>query len=197
MNLKLRDVASVRCGLVLSRKKARELKGVAYPLLNFRALKDFGYIERAELDLYNAEDILPSEYLTHEGDIVVRLTAPYTAVLIDEETEGIVISSNFITIRVKDDTVLPEYLFWWLNTSRMKRSLYENATSNMLGAVKASEFAEREWKAVPIEDQRLIADMNLLARREVILLDKLAIEKEKYYAAVIQQYQKTRKRGNV
>ena len=197
MDLKLRDVANVRCGLVLSRKKARESQGVRYPLLNFRALKDFGCIEREELDFYNAEDSLPSEYLTHIGDIVVRLTAPYTAVLIDEETEGIVISSNFITIRVKDDTVLPEYLFWWLSTSRMKRSLYENATSNMLGAVKASEFAERAWKAVPIEDQRLIADMNMLARREAILLDKLAIEKEKYYAAVIRQYQKARKRGNV
>ena len=39
------------------------------------------------------------EYLTHTGDVVIRLTAPYTAVLITEQLEGYVIPSSFVVVR--------------------------------------------------------------------------------------------------
>ena len=59
--------------------------------------------------------------------------------------------------------------------------MYEGAVSNMLGAVKPRYFAEYEIDEIPISRQRIIADLNQLAKREVQLLEKLAAEKEKYY----------------
>lgn len=180
--MRLQEVASVRCGLVLSRKQAARPMGHRYSLINLRCIQSTGCIDLKEADVYEAKEPLRGEYLSCQGDIVVRLTAPYTAVLIDAETSGMVIPSNFVVIRMERAGLLPEYLFWLLNTSRMRRELYENATSNMLGAVKAQFLAEIALMLPPVEVQRSIAQLNLLAKKERQLLNKLADEKETLYA---------------
>ena len=110
--MKLQDLASVRSGLVLSRKQAKESSEYRYPLINLRCIQQEGTIQLKEADIYEAKEPLKEEYLSQSGDIIVRLTAPYTAVLIDETTSGMVVSSNFVVIRVEDKSLLPEYLFW-------------------------------------------------------------------------------------
>ena len=180
----------VRSGLVLSRKKATDDTGIYYPLLNLRSVHPEGYIDKAELDDYYASEPLSAEHVSHTGDIIIRLTAPYTAVLIDESTENMVISSNFVIVRVKDHQILPEYLFWLLNTKKVRYGIYENSTSNMLGAVKARYFTEFPIIMIPLEEQRQIAAMNRLAKREAVLLRQLAEEKEKYYTAIIEKFQR-------
>ena len=117
--MKLQDLASVRSGLVLSRKQAKEPSEYRYPLINLRCIQQEGTIQLKEADIYEAKEPLKEEYLSQNGDIIVRLTAPYTAVLIDETTSGMVVSSNFVVIRVEDKSLLPEYLFWLLNTEKI------------------------------------------------------------------------------
>lgn len=193
--MKLQDHASVRSGLVLSRKQAKEPSEYRYPLINLRCIQQEGTIQLKEADIYAAKEPLKEEYLSQSGDIIVRLTAPYTAVLIDETTSGMVVSSNFVVIRVEDKSLLPEYLFWLLNTEKIKRKIYENATSNMLGAVNARFLADFELTLLSVEDQRKISQFNLLAKRERQLLRMLADEKEKYYVGVLNQAYKRAKKG--
>ena len=180
--MKLQDLASVRSGLVLSRKQAKEPSEYRYPLINLRCIQQEGTIQLNEADIYEAKEPLKEEYLSQSGDIIVRLTAPYTAVLIDETTSGMVVSSNFVVIRVEDESLLPEYLFWLLNTQKVKRKVYENTTSNMLGAVTAKFLTDFELTLLPLEDQYKIAQLNLLAKKENQLLKELATEKEKLYS---------------
>ena len=193
--MKLKDLANVRSGLVLSRKQSKELTDYQYPLINLRCIQPEGEIDLDESDIYRAKEPLKKEYLSQCGDIVVRLTAPYTAVLIDETTSGMVVSSNFVVIRVEDKSLLPEYLFWLLNTEKIKRKIYENATSNMLGAVNARFLADLVLALLSVENQRKISQFNLLAKRERQLLRMLADEKEKYYAGVLNQAYKRAKKG--
>ena len=107
---------TVRSGLVLSRKLARENPVQRYRLLNLRSITPEGYIDLKEADVFDAKETLPREYLSQVGDIVIRLSAPYTAVLIDEESEGMVVSSNFVIVRTDPQVLLPDYLYWLLNT---------------------------------------------------------------------------------
>lgn len=188
--MKLRDTASVRSGLVLSRRQARLGEGINYPLLTLRAIRADGYIDTAELDNFHACEVLMPDYVSRCGDIVVRLTAPYTAVLIDQKTEGIVISSNFLIIRADREKILPEYLYWLLNTRKLKMSVYANSTGNMLAAVKPGYFAELTIYPVALAEQKKVAQINLLAQKEVRLLHELAEEKKKYYSAAIDKMQK-------
>lgn len=193
--MKLGDIATVRSGLVLSRKLSRVPTKYRYPLLNLRSIAPEGYIDNTFLDVYDAIERLAVDYLTQKNDVVIRLSAPYTSVLIDDETNGMLISSNFAVIRTDNKSISAEYLFWLLNTSKVKRQIFENTSSNMLGAIKPKFFADFEIDLLPMEDQKKIAALNKLARRERFLLTALAREKEKYYATVIDRLQDKMIRG--
>lgn len=194
--MKLGNIATVRSGLVLSRKQAREPSDIRYPLLNLRSINPGGYIEADQLDVFVAAEYLSPKYLSQIGDVIVRLTAPYTAILVDKVTVGMVISSNFVIIRADRRELLPEYLFWLINTPKIKRSIYENTSSNMLGAIKAKYFSDFEVPSLPIAKQQQIAAMNELALKETKLLRQLADEKECYYRLLIDRAYKEMKRGN-
>lgn len=90
---------------------------------------------------------------------------------------------------------MPEYLFWLLNTTKVKRKIYENTTSNMLGAVKAKFLMDFELTLLSTESQKKIAQLNLLARKESQLLKKLSEEKEKLYSCLLNQAYKRAKKG--
>lgn len=194
--MRLGDVAAVRSGLVLARKQARGQAEHRYPLLNLRAIKAEGIISMGELEVFDAVESLKPEYLTHAGDIIIRLSTPYTAVLIDEETENMVIPSSFAIVRANQQYVLPEYLLWLLNTAKVRQQIYENTTGNMLGGIKPSFFNDFRLDLLPLGQQQKIASLNELARREVRLMEALASEKRKYYSCIIDTVQKEMRRGN-
>lgn len=194
--MKLGEMAYVRSGLVLGRKQARGKTEYRYPLLNLRSIHPSGYIAAELCEVFDSIEPLNPDYLTHKGDVVVRLTIPYTAVLISEEFEGYVIPSSFVVIRANSGYLLPDYLYWLLNTQKTRNQIYEGAVSNMLGAVKPRYFADFEIEDLPLDRQRTVAELNRLARRESQLLLKLAAEKEKYYNQMIYQIYKEMKRGN-
>ena len=192
--MKLGTVATIRSGLVLSRKLSRELSPFRYPLLNLRAIHRDGYILPGSLEVFYATEPLRQEYLTQQGDIIIRLSIPYTAILIDANMVGMVVSSNFAIIRLNQDYMLPEYLLWLLNTPDIQKKIYESSSSNMLSAVRPTFFAELEILPLTLSGQEKIAKLYLLAKRETRLLKKLADEKERYYAAVIDHAQKNMRR---
>ena len=194
--MKLGEIASVRSGLVLSRKLARENPVQRYRLLNLRSITPEGYIDMNETDVFDAKETLPREYLSQVGDIVIRLSAPYTAVLVDKESEGMVVSSNFVIVRTDPQELLPEFLYWLLNTSEVKHRMFENSSSNMLGAVKPKFFAEYEITPLPIPEQQKIAAINALAKAESKLLRQLANAKEQYYEAILRNTFNEIKRSN-
>lgn len=193
--MELQNLANIRSGLVLSRKQSREPTPYRYPLINLRCIKPDGRIELQEVDFYEAKEPLKEEYLSQSGEIIVRLTAPYTAVLITEETAGMVIPSNFVVISIESNQLLPEFLYWLLNTQKVKRAEYESSTSNVLSAVKTKYFSKFELKLLPLEQQREIAQINLLSKRESNLLKRLVEEKQKYYTCLLERAYKNAKRG--
>lgn len=194
--MKLGDIASVRSGLVLSRKLARENPVQRYRLLNLRSITPEGFIDLNETDVYDAKEKLSGEYLSQVGDVVIRLSAPYTAVLIDTETEGMVISSNFVIVRTDPIALLPEYLYWLLNTPEVKHMMFESSSSNMLGAIKAKFFSDYEITPLPIPEQQKIAAINTLAKTESKLLQQLAKAKEQYYEIILRNTYNELKRSN-
>ena len=183
--MKLGEIATVRSGLVLSRKLARDNPARRYRLINLRSITADGYIDLSETDVYDAKETLPDEYLSQVGDIVIRLSAPYTAVLIDAESEGMVISSNFAIVKTDSKTLLPEYLYWLLNTPEVKHRMFESSSSNMLGAVKPRFFSEYEITPLSISEQQKLAAIHYLAKKESRLIQQLVKAKEQYYEIIL------------
>ena len=193
--MQLGDVAAVRCGLVLSRKQSRTPTDAKYRLLNLRSINADGCVEMALVDEYYAVESLSSEYLSQVGDVIVRLTAPYTAILVDDETAGMVVSSNFVIIRPNPEMLLSGYLAWLLNTRKVKHVIFENTSSNMLGAINPRYFACMEVVLPSIDRQYAIADLNALALKEGRLLRRLADERKRYCDFIINTLQNDDRKG--
>ena len=193
--VRLGDVATVRCGLVLSRKQSPTPTDARYRLLNLRSINADGSVEMAMLDEYYAVESLSSEYLSQVGDIIVRLTAPYTAILVDDAIAEMVVSSNFVIIRPNPRQLISGYLAWLLNTRKAKRVIFENTSSNMLGAINPKYFACMEVALPSIDRQSAIADLNALALKEGRLLRRLADEKKRYCDLIINTLQTDDKKG--
>ena len=179
--MKLSELAVVRSGLVLSRKQARERTENRYSLLTLKSIKPDATVSEGDLDVFDAIESLNKEYLTAIGDVIVRTSTPYTSVLIDEKTDGMVVSSNFVIVRCNTDKLLPEYLFWLLNTEAVKKDIFKNSAGNMLAAIKPQYFCDLEIELPSLREQKLIADFNMTARKELELLERLKTEKEKLY----------------
>ena len=107
-----------------------------------------------------------------------------------------VVSSNFVIVRTDPQVLLPDYLYWLLNTSEVKHRMFENSSSNMLGAVKPKFFADYEITPLPIPEQQKIAAINSLAKAESKLLRQLANAKEQYYESILHNTYNEIKRSN-
>ncbi len=191
--MKLGDIADIRSGLVLSRKESKTISKYRYALLNLRSFNEDAYIEKDKVDVFFSIEKLNDDYLTKKDDIVIRLSRPYTSVLIDIDTEDMIISSNFVVIRVNKKYILPEYLVWLLNTKRIKHKIYENTTSNMIGAIKPKFFSDFEIDLLSLQEQEKIGKINSLSKREYQLMLNLAEEKKKYYDYILYKKQKEKR----
>ena len=184
--MKLSELAVVRSGLVLSRKQACEKTENRYSLLTLKSVKPDSTVSEKDLDVFDAIELLNKDYLTAIGDVVVRTSTPYTAILIDEKTADMVVSSNFVIVRCNTDKLLPEYLFWLLNTEIVKKDIFKNSAGNMLAAIKPQYFCDLDIELPDIREQKLIADFNMTARKELELLERLKTEKEKLYQVCLE-----------
>ncbi len=190
--MKLKDLSTIRTGLVLSRKQAEKQSDIVieYELLTLRSVKDTGQINLDQLEKYEAKELLNSDFITKKSDIIARLSAPYTSVLIDEKTENLVISSHFVIIRADKNKILPEYLYWLLNTEKIKTCLLQNSLGSTLAVIKPSSFGEIDIFEFDIKKQETVSQINLLNKKEIALLEELKTQKAKLNTALMNKIQK-------
>lgn len=197
----LGEIAIVRTGLVTARKKkeASFLRTYEYRLLNLKCIENEGRIDQANIESFELSDELKSDYLTHMGDILVRLSAPYTAVLIDRvDLCGIVVPSHFAIVRVDKRRALPEYVFWSLRRDKNKMTMMQNSSgSTAFGTISSGLIASLPITLLSLQKQQIIGNLLRLSEREQELLNKLAEEKKAYHTLLLNQIYSNMKRGNI
>ncbi|MBZ9614720.1 restriction endonuclease subunit S domain-containing protein [Clostridium estertheticum] len=178
---------TLNTGLVISRKKSEDDDGYKYKILTLRSFNENGYLDTQYLDGFISNEKLDDKQITQEGDIIVRLSYPNTAIYIPRELEGIVVTSLFIIIRIKTEYVLPKYVQIYLNSENVKRQLVGNIIGSVLSIVKASSFREIEIPIYPVEYQDKVIDMNELILKEKKLLNKLIEKKTMYHKGIMRK----------
>lgn len=186
--MQLSEISDVRSGLVITRKQAKKQEDTrrTYSLLNLKAVTDNGGIDRAALLPFHATEQLADHYLTHPGDIIVRISEPYTAVCITDATAGLLVPSHFVIVRVDAAKALPEYIAWYLNRDRIRKQFRLSCSGTLL-QIKPSTVAGSEIKLPDLEKQRQIVRLNQLAQAELALLEKQLAQKRLYYKKLIEK----------
>lgn len=182
--MKLNEIASVRTGLVLSRKESKNSNdGYEYRQLNLKSVSDNAIDLEHTIRFYATEE-LPNNYLTQTGDVIVKTSDPYTAVYIKEEYAGLVIPSHFVIIRVDENVVLPKFIAWYLNKEQIKKDFRMSCTGT-LKQIKPSTIAETEIKLPTLERQKQVVELFDISQSEIELLERLLEQKKTYYKALI------------
>ena len=194
------DVAEVRTGLVIARKKASDDAEVKlkYTALNLRCAAADGYLDLDNAEEYYSAEPLKSEYLTREKDILIRLSAPYTVVFVTSPEQcGYVIPSHFAIVRADKTKAAPEYLNWFLKRDAVKQKIMQNVSgSTAFGTISSGFIANLKIRDIPISEQKTLGNMLLLAEKEQELLHKLTEAKALYNKAIVNKIYDKIKRGN-
>ena len=187
--MKLSEFANLQSGLVLNRKEARSTEDTVktYKRLNLRSLDTYGVINHSELDDYHSKELLDDAVLTQPGDIVVKLFAPLSPVLITTIYTGLVIPSQLAVIRIHDKAVLPEYLRYWLSTPEVSDALLSMEGWQSQKTIKIGTFADLDVPIPSLEMQTIISNMVHVSSRREQLYQELIKEQKKLTSLEIQK----------
>lgn len=178
--MRIQDVATLKTGVVLSRLKEEETSGYLYPVLSLRNIdNDIGDIEtRSCMPMRFAEKI-SDEFLTQRGDILLRLSAPYTVVYIEKDSDvGLLIPSHFAIIHAVG--VDARYLYAMLDSDEIRKQLFiKGSVSTIMATISIKSISECKLPRISVQKQELIGKYHLEAKKELRLLRKLWAEKRK------------------
>lgn len=180
------DFCEVMVGLVLKRKEAdlAEENRHSYKALTLRSINPEGWIDDSLLDDFEGAEKLSERYLGKVGDVIIKLTPPYTAVAIDQSTSNCVIPSQLALIRCNPSEINPDYLAMFLNTGPVKKMISLGSTGITVPMVKTGTLREIEIPIPGMEKQRKIASIGKLVVQERHLMASLMEKKEGYYQAL-------------
>ena len=185
--MKLINMSEVQTGLVLVRKRADAIDKDAYKyrMLTLKSFEPHGWINEGELDVFFSKEKLENKYLTNKGDIIIRLTTPYTAICINDKQEGLVIPSNFAIIRLKEQIYIPEFVALFLNSEIIEKKFFKSSISTTIPLIKTKHLREIDISDIPLAVQQKIVELNQLQVKEKMLLSCLMKEKDKLAKASI------------
>jgi restriction endonuclease S subunit len=184
--LRLRDIATIRTGLVTARKKASVIdkKNILYKTVTLKSFSPDGTLMVDNLDTFVSKEKIKETYLTQRNDVLIRLRVPNVALHIDSENISLVIPSFVASLRVDESKVDSKFLTYYLNSSIAKKTLNSSITGTAINMIKTKELEGLEMQLPSLQEQKKIVNFLDLARKEISLLEELKNQKERYYKQV-------------
>ncbi len=185
--MELINISEIQTGLVLVRKRAdaKDQDTHKYRMLTLKSFEPQGWINEGETDIFFSKEKLENKYLTNKGDIIIRLTTPYTAICINDKQERLVIPSNFAIIRLKGQNFIPEFVALFLNSEIIEKQFFKSSISATIPLIKITHLKKIDIPDKQFAVQKKIVELNQLQVKEKILLSRLMEEKGKLAKASI------------
>lgn len=179
--MKLKNLSTVRTGIVLQRKKASVIdeNTLEYKTVSLKSFDStITLVEDSFVNFNTMQEIKP-EYLTQKGDVILRLREPNSVAYIDDEHTGLLVSSLMTIVRVKSTAVNHKYLAYFLNSKKVKRALESSLKGTTINMIQAKDLEELEVTLLPLKEQEKIVSLQDLHQKELHLLEELKTKKIK------------------
>lgn len=184
--MKLKNISTIRTGLVTTRKKATIVDSeiIPYKVITLKSFNPNGSLRVDNLDTFISKEKIKETYLTQVDDVLIRLREPNIAINITEENSGLVIPSFVASIRVDKTKVDNKFLTYYLNSTTAKRALNSSITGTAINMIKTKELENLDIQLPSLQEQKKIVEFLDLTSKEINLLEELKNQKEKYYKEV-------------
>lgn len=158
---KLETFANFQSGLVLRRKQAtkKDETEIFYKALTLKSIDSDGWLNEKYLDTFISNENLEERYLTKETDIVIRLSAPYTAVTIKKHQENLVVSSLFVIVSINTLDIISEYLSFVLNSDSIKQEYLRSSLGVTIPMIRMGPLKETMVEIPTLESQKKIVEV--------------------------------------
>lgn len=171
--MKLGEIAEIKTGLVLARKRPKHDNVASYNVITVKSITDSGEIDSSELDYFISGEKIDPEYLTKEGDIVMRLSEPNSAAYINAGNEKLLVTSYCCFVRVKNGPLLPEFIVWYLNSDFCKKQTRKFSTGSSLSFMTTSLLKSIDVPEITQDRQKKIIEIHILGIKERKLHEEL------------------------
>lgn len=117
-----------------------------------------GVIDDAGVVVNNYRTTFEDKKLTHKGDIIVKLSAPYNAAIIDEEHEGMLVSS-FCSIIRNVVEIDKGYLVAFLNSEIAQEQLKNSVAGTLMSVLSSGKLYDLE---IPVPSKQKQEEIGIL-----------------------------------
>ncbi len=179
---RLEDLAEVMVGQIMTRVASKDEEGTEVRVLVPGAVEP-GYIVKKSLGTNHLIKELNPKFYTKAGDLVMKLTADYDVALINEEQEGIVISSFIAVIRPKD--MDPKYLMAILNSFYIKEQLRSKMEGAIRPMLNVSDIRNLSIPSFGQKEQKALGETFFLGMESARLHKEMAMNEEAIARATI------------
>ena len=187
MSIKLANLSTVRTGLVISRKKAKldSPNKIEYEQISLRCFDNGIKLDKSKKEIFTSAEKIDAKYLTQEGDVVVRLRAPSSAVYIEKEDEGLLIHSLLAVIRVESKLLNAKYLAYYINSNNAQRILKQDVKGTAIPMLKTKDLEELNITLPTLEKQKKLVKFLETSDKERALLIELVNEKQQLSQTIL------------
>lgn len=178
--IKLGELAEITGGQIMTRIKVdnpaespiREVS-VIVP----KAIEETGVINKESLAKELIKTEVDSKKTAHEGDIIIKLNAPYDCGFATKEVEGAVIPSFCARISIRKEVgtnrLIPDYLLAFLNSSRCKNQIERMVQGSVMGIVSVGKLKEIEVPLPEVNRQFSIGNEYANTQHRLHLLSQI------------------------
>ncbi|WP_201340813.1 restriction endonuclease subunit S [Abyssogena phaseoliformis symbiont] len=153
--MRLKDIATIKTGLVLSRKKAACYDvQKKYQKITLKSFSNSTKINPNSLDEFISNSEIKPEYLTRTNDIIIRLRALNIAICIDKNAQGLVISSLMSVIKLNDKNINSRFLAYYLNSKQSQKIFNTAVKGTAIPMIRTGDVAELDVFLPPISAKK-------------------------------------------
>ena len=186
--IKLNDIAEIKTGLVLSRKKAEAHtpSEYSYKIVSLKSFAENAIYDNSFADEFISNEQINDDYKVSLGDVLLRLREPNFAVYIDKDYDDLIYTSLMVRIRVKSAKFDPHFVAHYLNSSAVKRTLAPDVSGTTIAMIGVASLNNIKIPLVNLQTQNKIVKYLNLARQESEILQNLVAQKQRYHKSIFE-----------
>ncbi len=110
-----------------------------------------------------------------------------SALITEEQSNTFVASSSLFVIQVNTRSIIPEYLQWYLNQSKIKWRLESLSTGSNISSLSIKELRNLRVEVPELDIQRKIVELKKMQEKELVLIQRLGQKRKKLIEAITKE----------
>lgn len=169
---KLYEIAEIQLGYTF-RGKIKPAQDGSHRVIQGKDIDNTGVLHTDEIVRTNFDKVR-DRYILKEGDVIfLAKSQRNVAALVHLPLQTTIPTSSIFIVRVKDKSVLPEYISWWINQEEAQSYFQNNRRGVYMPIIGRKELEDMDIEIPPLKTQKRIVEVNRLMNQESELLRQI------------------------